>query len=82
MDHASLSHEQIALRAYEIWQERGSAHGGDLADWFQAEQELWTEPDNALSGLARKVGAALGTVAAFLSDPVESLRSHPAGQND
>ena len=72
------SHQQIALRAYEIWQERGATHGGDQADWFQAEQELWTEPDNALSSVARRVGAALGTVVAFLSDPVDSLLPHPS----
>ena len=34
------SHEQIAIRAYEIWQQRGGFHGGHEADWYQAEQEL------------------------------------------
>jgi hypothetical protein len=66
MNHPSPSHEQIALRAYEIWLERGASHGGDQADWFQAEQELWTEPDNPLASVAREVGAALGTVVSFL----------------
>lgn len=72
------SHQQIALRAHEIWLEREAAHGGDQADWFQAEQELWTEPDSGLSGVARKVGTALGTVVAFLSDPIDSALSHPS----
>jgi hypothetical protein len=32
--------EQIALRAYEIYIERGRLPGRDLEDWLQAEQEL------------------------------------------
>ena len=33
-------HDDIALRAYHIWLERGCSHGGDGQDWLQAEQEL------------------------------------------
>jgi len=33
-------HQQIARRAYEIYLERGGIDGGDLVDWFLAEQEL------------------------------------------
>ena len=32
--------EEIAIRAYEIYQARGAGHGGDLEDWLQAEREL------------------------------------------
>jgi hypothetical protein len=32
--------EQIALRAYEIYQARGGTDGSDLDDWLQAEREL------------------------------------------
>ena len=32
--------EAIALRAYEIYQERGGAPGQELEDWARAEQEL------------------------------------------
>jgi hypothetical protein len=32
--------EQIAQRAYELWQQRGGDHGNDRADWLQAEQEI------------------------------------------
>jgi hypothetical protein len=35
-----VPHEEIALRAYEIWQEHGSTHGHDHEDWFQSEEEL------------------------------------------
>jgi hypothetical protein len=34
------THEQIELRAYQMFVERGYGHGHDLADWFAAEQEL------------------------------------------
>ncbi len=30
----------IAVRAYELWQERGCPNGSDQEDWFRAEQEL------------------------------------------
>jgi hypothetical protein len=32
--------EEIELRAYEIYIERGGAHGQDEEDWLQAESEL------------------------------------------
>lgn len=32
--------EQIARRAYEIYQARGGTHGSSEQDWFQAEREL------------------------------------------
>ncbi|HYV07882.1 MAG TPA: DUF2934 domain-containing protein [Blastocatellia bacterium] len=34
------STEEIARRAYEIFLERGGAHGCDSDDWLQAELEL------------------------------------------
>jgi len=35
------THEEIAVRAYEIFLERGSEHGHDFDDWLQAQQELF-----------------------------------------
>lgn len=34
------THEEIAVRAYQIFEERGRAPGRDVEDWAQAEQEL------------------------------------------
>ena len=34
------THEQIALRAYEIYLERRGAPGDALGDWTRAEREL------------------------------------------
>jgi hypothetical protein len=31
--------EQIAKRAYELYEQRGRQHGEDQADWFQAAKE-------------------------------------------
>ena len=43
-DDASGNHtpscEEIRLRAYEIYLERGSLPGNELDDWLQAEHEL------------------------------------------
>jgi hypothetical protein len=33
-------HEEIALRAYYLWQGRGSPVGSPEEDWFRAEQEI------------------------------------------
>jgi len=35
-----LTHEEIARRAYQLYEDRGGGHGHDLQDWFQAEREL------------------------------------------
>jgi hypothetical protein len=32
--------DQLAYRAYEIYQNRGRAHGRDVEDWLAAEREL------------------------------------------
>ncbi len=34
------THEEIALRAYQIYLERGGAPGNELEDWTRAEREL------------------------------------------
>ena len=37
--------EQIRLRAYEIYLERGGTDGHDLEDWILAERELTSRPE-------------------------------------
>ena len=56
---------EIELRAYQIWQKRGSPLGTPEEDWFRAEQEL-AKTEDVLSSVAREAGAALGNVVAFL----------------
>jgi hypothetical protein len=39
---ATPTHEDIAVRAYELYLARGAEHGHDAEDWAQAESELGT----------------------------------------
>jgi len=39
-DRMNETKSLIAQRAYEIYESRGSDHGADRDDWFQAEEEL------------------------------------------
>lgn len=34
------SHDEVARRAYQLYEERGGEHGRDREDWFQAERKL------------------------------------------
>jgi hypothetical protein len=38
--HAGPSHEEIARRAYQLWEERGGPHGSPEEDWHRAQREL------------------------------------------
>jgi hypothetical protein len=35
--------DQIAQKAFELWEERGRREGRDLEDWFDAEAEVMEE---------------------------------------
>ena len=39
-DISGPSFEEIARRAYELWEERGKPHGSDEEDWHRAEHQL------------------------------------------
>jgi hypothetical protein len=38
--HSGPSHEEIARRAYQLWEERGGPHGSPEEDWHRAQREL------------------------------------------
>ena len=44
---AQPTQEEIALRAYHIYLERGSTPGNPLEDWIRAERELAEKPSKA-----------------------------------
>jgi hypothetical protein len=44
--------EQIRIRAYEPYRERGGKVGDDGADWFRAEREYLERAPRALAGEA------------------------------
>jgi hypothetical protein len=37
---------EIARRAYQLYEQRGRAHGGDIDDWLLAERELGVARDS------------------------------------
>ena len=45
--NSTITFEDIEQRAYQIWQENGCRHGGDMEDWLQAEYELEAEENLA-----------------------------------
>jgi hypothetical protein len=54
-----LGHEDIALRAYSLWEKRGSPIGSPDEDWFRAEQELRAErAQSQAAGTAAKAPGA------------------------
>lgn len=34
------THQEIAARAHQLWQQRGGHHGSHAHDWLQAEEQL------------------------------------------
>jgi hypothetical protein len=46
----SPRHEEIRMRAYEIYIEHGGQAGHDLDDWLQAERELAPKVGHAQAG--------------------------------
>jgi len=51
---------QIAKRAYELFEIRGCRHGGDLLDWFQAELELLEPVEIVARELENEVQVIIG----------------------
>jgi hypothetical protein len=49
------THEEIGLRAHQIYMERGGAHGQDVEDWLKAERQLLDE--RAKTGLKANAAA-------------------------
>ena len=43
MTQQGVSHDEIARRAYEIWQSRGCPPGDGSEDWRRAEAELMAD---------------------------------------
>lgn len=47
--------DQIRNRAYELYQQRGAAHGNDLEHWFAAEREFRETPVDQAAAEAGKL---------------------------
>jgi hypothetical protein len=46
-----VTHDDVARRAFEIWQARGGGDDSPDGDWYQAEQELLAETAGVRSHL-------------------------------
>jgi len=58
------THEEIALKAYSIWQERGSIHGTDTEIWLEAERSLseqTSEPTTKAAAVTERIKAEAST---------------------
>jgi hypothetical protein len=66
------THEQIQLRAYELWEGRGRPWGTQETDWFRAEQEL-AGLRSELTQVAREIGALVGSAVALLTELTSGL---------
>ena len=56
--------EQIRMRAYELYRERGGKVGDDMGDWLRAEREYFQHAPGAMTdaaGQGSSVSAALAT---------------------
>jgi Protein of unknown function (DUF2934) len=51
--HATVTHDDVAHRAYDLYVERGREDGHDVEDWLQAEGEL--QSTAAQGGIAESV---------------------------
>ena len=54
---AQVRHQQIAERAYALWEQEGRSHGCDVDHWLRAEAEIAADaavqPVSALSPASR-----------------------------
>jgi Protein of unknown function (DUF2934) len=66
--------EEVADRAYQLWQARGCQHGQDLDDWLEAERQL------GMAGSSHPATYRLVRAPAFQaqSSVIESAQSTPA----
>jgi hypothetical protein len=67
---APPQHEDVAILAFGLWQERGAPIGTPEIDWFLAEAKLKdaeAQGEPTLSAFARIIGSALGSVAAIVT---------------
>lgn len=60
-DFTGESHEEIALRAYRLWEERGCPIGSPEEDWFRAEEEIRSQASQSEPARAESARAASGS---------------------
>lgn len=51
----SIPHQEIARRAYDLWQERGCPIGSPEEDWLRAEEEIRRQRAQPVAGRSKGV---------------------------
>jgi len=69
------THDEIRIRAYEIYLDRGGDHGLDEQDWLQAESELIAELN------PRAASAAAGSAASSPPQREAGVYTNPKTSN-
>jgi hypothetical protein len=67
--HPEISHDEIARRAYEIWQSRGCPSGDGAEDWQRAQAEL-------VAGRARRNGTTQDRVQSWWGRMRRKITGH------
>jgi len=69
--------EQVARRAYELFQARGGEHGYHIADWLQAEKEIMSKQPKASAPVkpAEVVKPAKPAEAPKVTKPAEKAKT-------
>jgi hypothetical protein len=70
-EHPPITDEQIARRAYELWEARGCPPGDGTDDWEAARAEL----------MARRVAVIAGGPAELVRNGCHNAGQHGAGQH-
>jgi len=71
--------EKVALRAYELYEDRGGQHGRDIDDWLQAETEVLSEAEQQKRFSARKPPLTRQSPADPQSAPKKQKKTNASG---
>lgn len=45
LEQSTSLHSDIAVLAFQLWQDRGAPEGSPEKDWYEAERQLTGQPD-------------------------------------
>lgn len=76
----SFSNEEIAERAYQIFERDGRSDGRDMDHWLQAERELRTEREQQAGNRMSPGGARPGAQSSRAEEAPRSARRHQEQQ--
>jgi hypothetical protein len=72
-----ISHESIARRAHQIWEETGWRDGNETLHWLQAEKELRAQDESAREAKAALHGKSVEPPPSGKHTPEQGRHSAP-----